>query len=217
MYEKKYLFSYFSSIADFYKKGILPLDAPEKVQEFLDRLKDIENALDVQYVQGTLYTIAVFFSTIDNRTDVVEFSKKEKMEIMDTKEYEMVSRRFSDLKESEQLYLTLHLLGSRMQSIPVDFMEEESGQESQWLSRILVKAFSRIAGVGFSKERELTEALAAHLKTSMYRYRYGVQLANPMLDNIKNEYGDLFELTARTCKYLEKKLDFRFRKVKLRI
>lgn len=101
-------FSYFSSIADFYKKGILPLDAPEKVQEFLDRLKDIENALDVQYVQGTLYTIAVFFSTIDNRTDVVEFSKKEKMEIMDTKEYEMVSRRFSDLKESEQLYLTLH-------------------------------------------------------------------------------------------------------------
>ena len=162
-------FSYFSSIADFYKKGILPLDAPEKVQEFLDRLKDIENALDVQYVQGTLYTIAVFFSTIDNRTDVVEFSKKEKMEIMDTKEYEMVSRRFSDLKESEQLYLTLHLLGSRMQSIPVDFMEEESGQESQRLSRILVKAFSRIAGVGFSKERELTEALAAHLKTSMYR------------------------------------------------
>ena len=120
----------------------------------MDRLKDIENALDVQYVQGTLYTIAVFFSTIDNRTDVVEFSKKEKWRLWIREEYEMVSRRFSDLKESEQLYLTLHLLGSRMQSIPVDFMEEESEQESQWLSRILVKAFSRIAGVGFSKERE---------------------------------------------------------------
>ena len=199
-------FSYFSSIAEFYKKEILPLDAPEKVQEILNRLKDIENALDVQYVQGTIYTIAVFFSTIDNRTDVVNFSNKEKNEIMDTKEYEMVSMRFSELKESEQLYLTLHLLGSRMQSIPVDFMEEESGQESQELSRILVKAFSRIAGVGFSKEKELTKALAAHLKTSMYRYRYGVQLANPMLENIKGEYGDLFEITARACQYLEKEI-----------
>ena len=68
------------------------------------------------------------FSTIDNRTDVVEFSKKEKMEIMDTKEYEMVSRRFSDLKESEQLYLTLHLLGSRMQSIPVDLWKKNLGK-----------------------------------------------------------------------------------------
>ena len=164
--------------------------------------------MDVQYVQGTLYTIAVFFSTIDNRSDVVEFSDKEKKEIMDTKEYEMVSMRFPELNESEQLYLALHLLGSRMQSIPVDFMEEHSGQESQRLSKILVNAFSRIAGVGFSKEKELTKALAAHLKISMYRYRYGIQLANPMLENIKSEYGDLFELTARTCKYLEKEIGF---------
>lgn len=198
-------FSYFSSISNLYKKEILPLDAPDKVDHFLDRLKDIENALDVQYVQGTLYTIAVFFSTIDNRSDVVEFSDKEKKEIMDTKEYEMVSMRFPELNESEQLYLALHLLGSRMQSIPVDFMEEHSGQESQRLSKILVNAFSRIAGVGFSKEKELTKALAAHLKISMYRYRYGIQLANPMLENIKSEYGDLFELTARACRYLEKR------------
>lgn len=199
-------FSYFSSISNLYKKEILPLDAPDKVDHFLDRLKDIENALDVQYVQGTLYTIAVFFSTIDNRSDVVEFSDKEKKEIMDTKEYEMVSMRFPELNESEQLYLALHLLGSRMQSIPVDFMEEHSGQESQRLSKILVNAFSRIAGVGFSKEKELTKALAAHLKISMYRYRYGIQLANPMLENIKSEYGDLFELTARACRYLEKEI-----------
>lgn len=199
-------FSYFSSISDLYKKEILPLDAPDKVEHFLDRLKDIENALDVQYVQGTLYTIAVFFSTIDNRTDVVEFSEKEKNEIIDTKEYEMVSMRFPELNESEQLYLALHLLGSRMQSIPVDFMEEHSGQESQRLSKILVNAFSRIAGVRFSKEKELTKALAAHLKISMYRYRYGIQLANPMLENIKSEYGDLFELTARACRYLEKEI-----------
>ena len=199
-------FSYFSSISNLYKKEILPLDAPDKVDHFLDRLKDIENALDVQYVQGTLYTIAVFFSTIDNRSDVVEFSDKEKKEIMDTKEYEMLSIRFTELNKNEQLYLALHLLGSRMQSIPVDFMEEHSGQESQRLSKILVNAFSRIAGVGFSKEKELTKALAAHLKISMYRYRYGIQLANPMLDNIKSEYGDLFELTARACRYLEKEI-----------
>lgn len=199
-------FSYFSSISNLYKKEILPLDAPDKVDHFLDRLKDIENALDVQYVQGTLYTIAVFFSTIDNRSDVVEFSDKEKKEIMDTKEYEMVSMRFPELNESEQLYLALHLLGSRMQSIPVDFMEEHSGKESQRLSKILVNAFSRIAGVGFSKEKELTKALAAHLKISMYRYRYGIQLANPMLENIKSEYGDLFEITARACRYLEKEI-----------
>jgi mannitol operon transcriptional antiterminator len=199
-------FAFFNSIADFYKKEILPLDDPKKVQLILDNLKDIEDALDVQYVQGTLYTVAVFFSTIDNRSDILEFSESEKSEIIHTKEYEMVTERFHDLNESEQLYLALHLLGSRIQSIPVNFMNEKTGQETQRLSRILVKAFSRIAGIGFSKEDELVQAIAAHLKTSLYRYRYGVQLANPMLDNIKNEYGDLFEITSRACKYLEKEI-----------
>ena len=32
-------FSYFSSIADFYKKGILPLDAPEKVTRIFGQIK----------------------------------------------------------------------------------------------------------------------------------------------------------------------------------
>lgn len=96
-------------------------------------------------------------------------------------EYEIVSKQFTDFEESEQLYLALHLLGSRTQNISVNFRNEESGQEYQRLSKILVKAFSRLAGIEFTREEELVEAIAAHLKTSLYRYRYGIQLGNPLL------------------------------------
>ena len=199
-------FLYFNSIADFYKKRILPLDAPDKVQQILDKLKDIEDALDTQYVAGTLYSIAVFFSTIENRTDIVEFTENEKLEIMHSIEYEIVSKQFTDFEESEQLYLALHLLGSRTQNISVNFRNEESGQEYQRLSKILVKAFSRLAGIEFTREEELVEAIAAHLKTSLYRYRYGIQLGNPLLHDIKNEYGDLVEVSSRACKDLESEI-----------
>ncbi len=200
-------FLYFGSIADFYKKGVLPLENPEKTEEILEKLKDIEDALDAQYVTGILYSIAVFFSTIESRTDTVEFSEKEEQEIMNTKEYQLVRERFEDLKKGEQLYLTLHLLGSRVQNISTDIMNEGIGHEIQRLSKILVKAFSGIACVSFEREAELVQAITAHLKTSLYRYRYGIQLGNPMLDDIKNEYGDLFEITSRACKYLEKEIE----------
>lgn len=200
-------FLYFSSIADFYKKGVLPLENPEKTEEILNKLKDIEDALDAQYVTGILYSIAVFFSTIESRTDTVEFLEKEEQEIMNTKEYQLVQARFDDLKKGEQLYLTLHLLGSRVQNISADIMNEGTGHEVHRLSKILVKAFSRIACVSFEREAELVQAITAHLKTSLYRYRYGIQLGNPMLDDIKNEYGDLFEITSRACKYLEKEIE----------
>lgn len=199
-------FLYFNSIADFYKREILPLDNRDKVQQILGNLIDIEAALGTQYVQGVLFTIAVFFSTIENRTDVLNFSEKEKSEITNTIEYGLVHERFCDLEESEQLYLTLHLLGSRMQSSSVNFANDETGKEAKSLSIILVQAFSRIAGIEFVREQELIQAIATHLSTSLYRYRYGIQLGNPMLDNIKTQYGDLFEITSRACKYLEKEI-----------
>ena len=86
-------------------------------------------------------------------------------------------------------------------------MNEGTGHEIHKLSKILVKVFSRIACVSFEREAELVQAITAHLKTSLYRYRYGIQLGNPMLDDIKNEYGDLFEITSRACKYLEKEIE----------
>ena len=199
-------FLYFNSIADFYKREILPLNNREKVQEILANLIEIETVLGTQYVQGVLFTLAVFFSTIEHCPDILEFSDKERSEIENTLEYQLVHKRFYELDESEQLYLALHLLGSRMQSTPVNFMNDETGQEAKSLSVILVQAFSRIAGIEFVKEQELVQAIAAHLNTSLYRYRYGILLGNPMLDNIKTQYGDLFEITNRACKYLEKEI-----------
>lgn len=200
-------FLYFSSIADFYKKGILPVENPEKVQEILGKLKNIEEALDIQYVTGILYSIAVFFSTIESRTETMEFTEGQKQEIIQTKEFMLVQEYFCELEEGELLYLTLHLLGSRVQSISADIMNGTDGQEIHKLSMILVRAFSRIACVSFDREDELIQAITSHLKTSLYRYHYGIQLENPMLDDIKNEYGDLFEITSQACKELEREIE----------
>lgn len=199
-------FLYFNVIADFYKKGILPLDAPSKVQENILKLTEIEKALGAQYVQGILYTIAVFFSTIDYREDSMIFSENEKQEIIRTKEYQLVTKYFVDFQKGEQLYLALHLLGSRMQSATVNFVDEDTAREAKKLSETLVHTFSKIAGIDFIKEEELIRVIAGHLSTSLYRYRYGVQLGNPMLDNIKTQYADFFEITKRASRYLEKEI-----------
>lgn len=204
--KRSVFFMYFSSLVDFYKKGILSFSKPEEVEMIFGKLKEIESELKAQYVTGILYSIAVFFSTIENRTEKVRFSDEEKNEISVSKEYQLVCNKFSDFDESEKLYLALHLLGSRMQSTSMNFSIKETKPETLRLSKILVKAFSRVACVSFNREDELVQAIAAHLRTSLYRYRYGIQIGNPMLDDIKNEYGDLFKLTTRACKYLEREI-----------
>lgn len=204
--KRSVFFLFFNSLADLYKKGALILPEEEKAEDIFGRLKKLEEELHAQYVTGILYSIAAFFSTIKNHSETVEFSENEEQEIKNTKEFQLVLKYFPEFEESEKLYLALHLLGSRTQSLSSDFMQRDTGQEVLRLAKVLVRSFSRIACVTFEKEEELIQAVSAHLKTSLYRYRYGVQLGNPMLDDIKNEYGDLFEITRNAAKSLEKEI-----------
>lgn len=200
-------FLLFSSISEYYQKGILENDDDELVLDILERLLAIEKKLNTYYVPGILYSISVFFASIKNRSDDLGFSEKDHQEITATKEYKLVDESFIDYEESEKMYLALHLLGSRLQSVPIDLMSAKEDEEAYELAFNLVKEFSRIACVEFNEdEEEVIHSIFAHLKTSLYRYRYGVQLGNPMLDDIKNEYPDLFELTKLACDYLKQQL-----------
>ncbi len=203
--KRSIFFLMFSSMAELYKKQIIPLDNTKKVKEIYTRLHQIEKELEADYVSGILFSIAVFFSSISSRQEELVFSIRDKMEISRTKEYELVCKYFMDFNEGEQYYLSLHLLGSRLQTIPINLMKS-SDKEAYTLAKALVAEFSRIACIEFNDTDEIEQALFAHLKTSLYRYRYGIQLGNPMLNDIKMQYPELFEITKKACEYLEQQI-----------
>lgn len=203
--KRSVFFLMFTNLTDLYKKKIIPLDNEDKIDELYERLKKVESELNADYVSGVLFSIAVFFASLPSRSEVLIFSIRDKIEISQTNEYKLVCKYFSDFNESEQYYLSLHLLGSRLQTIPITLMKE-SDEESYTLAKALVAEFSRIACVEFDEIEEIEQALFAHLKTSLYRYRYGIQLSNPMLNDIKTQYPELFGITKKACEYLEQQI-----------
>lgn len=203
--KRSVFFLLFSQIAQLYKQEVVTCPNMDKVNEIERKLKEIELKLDTSYVSGVLFSIAMFFANIEFRKEELVFSIRDRMEIAKTKEYQYVIDSFNNFASCEQYYLTLHLLGSRLQTVPINLMNENDS-EANFLASHLVNEFSRLACIEFDNKQEIIKAVAAHLKSSLYRYRYGIQLGNPMLDDIKNEYKELFELTKTACKYLEKQI-----------
>lgn len=199
-------FLYFPPFWEFYYNHFLDEDQRQEVTRLLTKLKKIEKELNAEYVSGILPSLAIFMHSLRNRKDTIDFSDLDQEEIRSTKEYQLVHEAFGDIKESEQIYVSLHLLGSRLQTIPMNLVD--TSQQTQHIAKRLVDTFEQISGIQYEHKDELINALNAHLRTSMYRYRYGIQLGNPMLENIKNEYTELFELTRSTFKQLRKELDF---------
>lgn len=180
----------------------------DKISNIYKILKEIEKKLNVEYTNGMLHSLAVFLSSIEYRQDSLEFHAMDDMdkeEIKSTKEYDLVTHYFSSLKDEEKIYVSLHLLGSHLQSIPINVMNKQD--ETYEYAKTLVENFENTSCIYFDKKEELIQAINAHLKLSLYRYRYGIQLGNPLLDSIKTEYRDLFDLTQKACGYLEEKLE----------
>lgn len=173
---------------------------------YLEILRGIERDLDTEYVSGTLPTLAAFLMSLTPDSVPVSFDGMDVQEIKDTREFGLVSQRLDDLSEPEQVYVTLHLLGSRLQTIPVSFTRGEP--ESSHYAQLLVDEFEQVSCIAFDRKEELVTAIAAHLHNSLYRYKYGIQIGNPMLDDIRNEYRSLFELTQRACRGIKKEKGF---------
>lgn len=115
----------------------------------------------------------------------------------------LVNRFFPNLVAEEQCYLTLHLLGSRVNTVPTQFFANPSKAYIHDLARELITEFEKIACVIFEEREELERALYVHLSTSLYRYQYGIQIGNPLGDEVVREYPDLFSITRTVTKKLE--------------
>lgn len=100
--------------------------------------------------------------------------------------------------------MTLHLLGSRLSVSTDKIFEDKSDQSVYGIVKTLVTEFEKIACVYFDNRDELERALFIHIRSSLYRLRYGIQLGNPMHEDIVREYANLFNITKTVSQYLER-------------
>lgn len=196
----------FSFLIPLCKNGTMTFINQEVIEEYLARLRNIEGQLNMKYVDGMLLSLAQLLPVMVQDGEYLNLDDVDVAQIKDTLEYELVSQYFPELVKEERCYLCLHLLGSRVQNVPIDLMKNDQDKEVYELAKALVSEFKKIACVEFEKQEEVERSLFVHLKASIYRYRYGIQLGNPLIDDIVKEYPNLFEITKRASEYLEQQI-----------
>lgn len=197
---------YFNELISLFDSGAIKFFHEEQIQEYCAKLTEIEQELGMNYVEGVLHSIAALIPLLYQHRRPIAFTGLKQAEIKKTREYALAQRYFPDLEPVEQLYLALHLLGSRVNLVPDEFFESDSKASVYDLTKALVSEFEKVACVSFDKREELERALFVHLNTSMYRYRYGIQIGNLLGDDVMKEYPDLFAITKIAAKRLEQQI-----------
>jgi len=116
-----------------------------------------------------------------------------------TKEFAVASSIAKNLEQNfgvkiplaEIGYITIHLLGGKVTATNA-FMKEDWAK-LQVLTAQIIQDIQRKIGADFSSDDELYRGLMEHLGPTIYRLKHGLPLNNPILEEIKSNYPDIFE------------------------
>lgn len=199
---------YFNELTALFNGGTIKFFQREEIEDDYERLKEIEKRLGISYVDGALLSLAALLPVIYNGKNEIQLEGLKEIEIAKTKECILVQEYFPDLSSEEQIYLSLHLLGSRVNIVPDNYFESNSKQYIYDLTRSLISEFEKVACIFFERKEELERALFVHLNTSMYRYKFGVQIGNIIGHDVMTEYPELFALTKTAARGMEESVGF---------
>lgn len=197
---------YFNEMEPLFRSGSVPFFNQERAQEDYGKLKKIEESLGISYVDGVLFSIAALVPMLYLHRKRIYFENLKEDRVEKSKEFALVKTFFPDLPHEEQIYFSLHLLGSRVNMVPDEYFERASKIHIYDLTKEMVCEFQKVACIQFENKDELERVLFVHLSTSLYRYQFGIQIGNVLGEDIMKEYPELFSITKITMNNLRASL-----------
>ena len=193
---------------------ILDGDILKRVVSCLAAMKDkrITNLTENSY-NGLILHISIAISRI-LKNEIMDKNEKWQSEIANDEDYrlaESISQKLHeefevDIPEIETCYICLHIKGSKHQGVEVDGEKTVSLHKKEMLNLIneMIDAYDADNSFIFKQDSEFIQGLLAHLQPTFVRLVHDMKIANPMLEEIKNMYPDIFEGSRRAAAVLEK-------------
>lgn len=208
VFSKRALLLYYLKILlkKLHYKSIEFLDVSE-VETFYSRLQQISLKMHNEYDDYNLLAIACLLNIVHYVDEKFDFSILELRDLEKTEELHMIDKYFQDLNVHERLYLTIHLLGSKAGSV---IRLDDSQRDIQLfeLALHLVDLFERQTSCDISEKNELVNSLYMHFKLSMYYYQLSIQISNTLLEDVKENYGNLYQMIKNLCESMDDEFPF---------
>ena len=208
VFSKRALLLYYLKILlkKIHYKSIEFLDVSE-VETFYSRLQQISLKMHNEYDDYNLLAIACLLNIVHYVDEKFDFSILELRDLEKTEELHMIDKYFQDLNVHERLYLTIHLLGSKAGSV---IRLDDSQRDIQLfeLALHLVDLFERQTSCDINEKNELVNSLYMHFKLSMYYYQLSIQISNTLLEDVKENYGNLYQMIKILCESMDDEFPF---------
>jgi len=181
--------------------------------DFIEKcIRKAENQLDIIFSDSAFYGMVVHIGLAIKRIKLgkdILMPIEELDLVKNTKQFkiasdiaEMIEKHFEIRVPKDEIgYITVHILGGNL--FFNDQKEDTRYFELEIIINMVIEKVSISTKQDLFKDSNLFDGLLTHLKPAIYRFRYGLNIENPILDKIKKEYYELFKIVKQGVKPLE--------------
>lgn len=196
--------------------SLLDTDIMKRVISCLINLNNeqIANLTDSSYA-GLVIHITIAINRIMHN-EIIEPDSRLDEDIEHDRDYSLamviassLEKEFNiEIPEIEVTYICLHIRASKMQN---PSSSQKSSRKNTLVSLVyeMIEAYNPDISYILEQDDAFIDGLIAHMQPTLVRLTNGLAIRNPLLDQIKSDYPDIFEKCKKVTAILEEKLNLK--------
>jgi mannitol operon transcriptional antiterminator len=197
------------SLSDVISKRLLGMVNRERLSLVEQTVGDILHDLPYSIADSAFIGLIVHLALAVERIkqgEKIDFDPRYLEQLKATPEYKTAKRIAGRLEESfettipdEEIgYITVHLRGAKRR-YDTGILFEDLNSDLASKVKALIHEVDRVLGSELIREHSLFQGLMAHLESAIYRIKQQLKIYNPLLDQIRSDYSDLFRIIKQAA------------------
>lgn len=180
----------------------------------------IDRMTDYSYT-GMIIHITIAISRIRQKEPVKELPeildqlRAESAYLLAQRIVESLEKEFSmEIPDMECAYICMHLKGAKMQSVDkVNLEEKEDGffiayEKTLQLIYQMIDRYDKTISFALKRDEEFMEAMMNHMRPTLARLQYHMEITNPLQDQVKESYSEIYEQCEKASEIIEEQYGF---------
>ncbi len=196
-----------------FSREIAGLVGEEKLQKLEKIIRRAEKKLELKFADaayaGLVFHVAFALSRLKSNKDI-KIEPEQLKSLKGKEEYnisekiaEMLEEEFSvKIPDDEIGFITLHLLGARMREQSINHKRTNLTKLEVLVSQI-IEIVGNYFNIDLSQDDKLYNGMLIHLKAALNRLLFDLPIDNPLVDDIKERYGDIFTATSQAARIIQ--------------
>lgn len=207
-FRKRSVFLYYlSQLLKNNNYAILDIFKRETIDLYISKLKQVIKELEIEIDENDIIALSYLLLVVRESPTAYQFNVVDLNFIKASRELEVIDQYFTELLNHERIYLMIYLLSY---SNNRGFLKKNTDGDFYLLDLAadMVGNFETLSCLIFENREKLINSIYLHLKLSYNNYCNSIPSINPLLNEIKSNYTDLYKITELCCMKLKDKFPY---------